>query len=84
MNGKCGVGDAVVIEQTFLDHQSCSGIPFFSRLECEDNSAVNPVSILGQHARGADEHRRVAIVSARMHRSVYFGSVIKAGCFLDF
>ena len=23
-------------------------------------------------------------MTARMHRSVYFGSVIKAGCFLDF
>ena len=38
----------------------------------------------GEQACGAREHRRVAIVSACMHRSVYFGSVIEAGCFLDF
>jgi hypothetical protein len=70
VNSKCGVGDAVAIEQTFLDHESCSGIPFFSWLKREDDATRNAISMLGEKACSADEHCRVSIVAARMHRAV--------------
>ena len=62
----------MAVKQTFVDHQSCSSVTLFSRLEGKDDATCNAVSMHGEEARGPDEHRGVAIMPTGMHCSFYF------------
>src|SRR5215510_2229461 len=72
VNSKCAVRRAVAVEQTFLDHQSRSSVTLLSGLESEDDTPCNVISMHSKKACRTDEHRRVSIMAARVHRTIDF------------
>ncbi len=60
--------DREAVEQAVFDHRPGAGEAFLARLEDQHGGAVE-VARLGQVARGADQHRGVAVVAAAVHQA---------------
>src|SRR5262245_10359352 len=82
VEGERGVRLAVPIEQPFFDHQPRSSVPLLSRLERKDDPPGNVFPTRGEKTGSSDQHCRVPVVTARVHRPVDLGSIIEAGRFL--
>ncbi len=58
--------DREALEQPVLDHHRRAAFGLLGRLEDEGHAAVE-IRVGGQPARGAEQHRRVAVVAAGVH-----------------
>src|SRR5262249_39554507 len=58
--------DAEPIHESVIDHHFAAAAALFRRLE-NDDSGPRKISRLREVARGAEQHRGMAIVPARMH-----------------
>ena len=70
------------VEQALLDHDAPAALVLLRRLEDEVERAVESAA-LRHRLRGAEQHRRVAVVAARVHASRVARRVRGAGRFLD-
>ena len=58
--------DAEALHQAVLDHRLAAAAAFLGRLEDDDRGAVE-IARLGEVARGAEQHRGVAVMAAGVH-----------------
>ena len=65
---RCGA-----VEQALLQHHARAVVALLARLEHEQHRARQLRAPSRQHARGADQHRHVRVVAARVHRPVDLG-----------
>jgi 2-dehydropantoate 2-reductase len=70
------------IEHALLDHVRCAVLSLLSGLEHEHDITGELVALCAQHSGSADEHRRVQVMSARVHR-VAGGGKVTAAAFSD-
>jgi hypothetical protein len=68
-----GVRPAVAVEEPFLDHQARAVVALLARLEHEDDPPGQLPTTRREHARGADQHRHVGVVAARVHGAIDLG-----------
>jgi len=66
--------DLRIVHRARFDHRQRAAGAFFRRLEQEDGRSVQVRPIRLQHARRTEQHRRVRVVTARVHLPRYFGT----------
>ena len=76
---ECAVDPQLVVEHTLIDHETRAVVALFARLKHESDRSVQKVAALVQQARGTDEHCRVRVVSARVHRTINLAGKSQAG-----
>jgi amidase len=74
--GDVGPGD---VEQSLVEHVARAVMAFLTGLEHEDDLAGELAATLLQDARCADQHRRVRVVTAGVHRVVDGRRVVESG-----
>ncbi len=74
--------DLPAIQQPVLDHGLAAAAAFFRGLEDDDGRAVK-VTRLRKIPRGAEQHRRVAVMTAGVHAAFRFRRVRLVGLFED-
>ena len=62
------VGERRDVEQAFLEHEAGAVVALLAGLEHEQHAAGELVAVRGEQLGGADEHRRVGVVAAGVHR----------------
>ena len=82
VQAKRGVGLAL-LEEPFLDHHLGAVIALLAGLEHEHDAAGQGGPPRGQHARGADQHGDVRVVTAGVHGAVDLGGEGQARVFLQ-
>src|ERR1700716_4239752 len=74
--------DAEAIHQAVLDHGFSAGTSLLGGLEDHDGG-TGEIARFGEIARGAEQHRSMAIVAAGMHLAWYRLSIWEIVCLLD-
>ena len=67
------------VEQALLDHDPRAVVALLAGLEHEQHRAGERVATAGEQARRADQHRRVRVVAARVHRALHLRGERKPG-----
>ena len=68
VDGECGRGSALAVQETLLDHDFRAEVPFLAGLEHQQHAAVQAVSVPRDELRRRGEHGHVRVVAARVHR----------------
>ena len=69
------------LQETLLDHDVCAVVTFFSRLEPDENVAVELVLVSGQQVSGANSGCHVKVMPTGMHKAIG-GCKVQTGLFL--
>jgi hypothetical protein len=70
------------LEEPFLDHHPAAALVLLGRLKDEIHGAVE-IALLRERGGRAEQHRRVAVVAARVHLALDFRRVRDAGLLVD-
>ena len=69
-------------ERTFCNHRLRTAADFFCRLESEHHCALELILNVMNHVHGSEQHRDVAVMTARMHHTRIRAGIRQSGFLL--